>query len=841
MDPQRWKQADEIFQSAIARTATDRDAFLRQACAGEPELEREVRTLLDGAERSGSLVARLPTQGTGQSVSHYRILSKLGEGGMGVVYRAEDVQLKREVALKFVPSQADQDRERFRREAQAAASLNHPNICTVHEIDDEHGFIAMEFIKGPSVKDKIQARPLPLDEVINIAVQACTGLQAAHDKGIVHRDIKPANLMIAAGGQVKVMDFGLAKIADQTGITQTGTSLGTPSYMSPEQLRAQPVDRRTDIWSIGVVLYEMITGRRPFVGETVQATSFGIVHTRPEPVTALRSGLPLELDRIVDKALAKSPEDRYQNVADLIVDLRRVATSQQTVRLPQNRFRWVYPLAVVFIVALAGLFAWRALSKPQSITSIVILPLRPISEEATNSLLGLGIADALITRIGQSGQLEVRSINAVRRYAKEDGDPLEIARHLNTGSVLAGSLQQSGDRIRVSVQLLRTATGATMWAQSFEMRSGDLFVVQDEIARQVAGQLSLRLDAGQRRDFEKRSTNNPQAFEYYSKALYHLSNRLREGELKLSVELLERAIELDPNYALARAQLGYAYAVYGVFQKDDPEFIALATNQLAEAERRDPRNAQVHAARSVILYSRHGNWDLREAILEGRAAVRLDHNVGHADLAYYYDHIGLEELAARHRRAALLSDPDNEYYKTGLVSHYYGFMLADEGAAAEAKLFHRSPGIDYYLIKGMVNEAAPLIEKENAGSQNPVRNSTDLMARIQYAQLHALRGDFATASKEIAAVEIEVEKAPRSLPFHHHTYGIAQVRARMGDASRALHWLELTVDTGWPQYPMMARDHMLEPVRNDPSVAKFLATLKATWESNKSEFGDESQ
>src|SRR5688572_13068482 len=459
----------------------------------------------------------------GQTISHYRILSKLGEGGMGIVYKAEDSKLRRTVALKFLPSYTTENRERFLREAQAAASLNHPSICTIHEIDEEHGFLSMEFIEGLSVKEKIEIRPLPLEEALNIAMQACTGLQAAHDRGIVHRDIKPANLMLTAQGQVKIMDFGLAQIGGRTGLTKTGASIGTPAYMSPEQTQGQPTDRRTDIWSIGVVLFEMLTGRLPFAGQTDQAVSYAILHTQPEPVTALRSGLPLELDRILAKALAKSPEQRYQNTADLIVDLRSAAasrqpSSRQTPHPPQTRFRWAYPLVASLLLVVLGFVTWRALSPGRSINSVVILPLRPLSQEATDSLLGLGIADALITKIGQTGQLQVRPISAVSKYAKGDSDPLEAARHLNVESVLAGSLQLSKDRIRVSVQLLRTATGETVWAQSFDLRSGDVFTVQDEIARQVADQLSLRLDAGQRRDFEKRSTANPQAFELYSKA-----------------------------------------------------------------------------------------------------------------------------------------------------------------------------------------------------------------------------------------------------------------------------------------------------------------------------------
>ena len=254
---------------------------------------------------------------TGQTISHYRVLEKLGEGGMGVVYKAEDTKLRRTVALKFLPPHASEQFERFLREAQAAASLNHPNICTIHEIDDEHGFICMEFIAGSSVKDKIAARPLPLEEALDIAIQTCTGLQAAHEKEIVHRDIKPANLMLTPQGQVKIMDFGLAQINDRTRLTKAGTSLGTPAYMSPEQAMGQAVDRRSDLWSLGVVLYEMITGIRAFHGESSISTLSSVLKEEAKPISQTAPSTPSELQQIVSKAMRKDPDQRYQSMRDM--------------------------------------------------------------------------------------------------------------------------------------------------------------------------------------------------------------------------------------------------------------------------------------------------------------------------------------------------------------------------------------------------------------------------------------------------------------------------------------------------------------------------------------------
>jgi eukaryotic-like serine/threonine-protein kinase len=334
---------------------------------------------------------------TGQTISHYRILEKLGEGGMGVVYKAEDTKLRRVVALKFLPAHALENRERFLREAQAAASLNHPNLCTIHEIDEEHGFIAMEFIDGLSVNERIAERPLPLDEALDICVQACAGLQAAHERGIVHRDIKPANLMLTKQGQVKVMDFGLAQVSDRTRLTKSGISVGTPAYMSPEQAQGQSADRRTDTWSIGVVLYEMVTGKVPFRGENEAAVARAILDVTAEPPTALRSGLPLSIDRLLAKAMAKDPNMRYQRIDDLLVDLKSIsgglaiAPSRRALSKREKTAWTITGMCATAAIAMASL-SMRPVPAPDMI-SFAIFP----QEE------GLSLGNPQLLKVSPSG------------------------------------------------------------------------------------------------------------------------------------------------------------------------------------------------------------------------------------------------------------------------------------------------------------------------------------------------------------------------------------------------------------------------------------------------------
>lgn len=397
---------------------------------------------------------------TGQTISHYRVLEKLGEGGMGVVYRAEDLKLHRFVALKFLPAPSPDLRARFLAEAESAAALNHPNVCTIHEFDDEHWFLAMELIEGETVAEKIRARPLPFDEAVGIAIQAGQGLQAAHEKGIVHRDIKSGNVMVTRSGQVKVMDFGLARMAEQTRVTRPGTVLGTPSYMSPEQAQGQTVDHRTDIWALGVVVYEMVTGRLPFPGHSRAEVVHSILHVEPEPLTALRSGVPMELDRIVEKALRKDPGERYQHVEDLLVDLRGLRRAADVPGKARRAVRpWYAAVAIATMLLVAfGWFMSRHEAPPQATeVTVAVLPLNNLSGDPEQDYFSDGMTEELITDLAGIQTLRVISRTSVMRY-KDSRRPLpEIAQELNATHVVEGSVLRVGDRVRVTAQLIDAA------------------------------------------------------------------------------------------------------------------------------------------------------------------------------------------------------------------------------------------------------------------------------------------------------------------------------------------------------------------------------------------------
>ncbi|MBN1164865.1 MAG: protein kinase [Candidatus Krumholzibacteriota bacterium] len=508
----------------------------------------------------------------GKTVSHYRILEKLGEGGMGVVYRAEDTKLKRTVALKFLSPQAlgtEEDKERFLNEAQAAAALNHPHICTVHEIDEVEGrsFIAMELVEGESLRSKISSGPLPLEEVYGLATQIAEGLNEAHRKGIVHRDIKPANIMITENGRVKIMDFGLAKSPGSSQLTQEGTTLGTIAYMSPEQERGLKIDYRTDIWSFGIILYEMVAGRLPFQGDYDQAVIYSILNEEPPPLTSLRTGVPLELERMVNKALAKDPDDRYQHLDEMLVDLRalhRVSGSHPSVTVPapperkRRRPLYLFGLLIILVALVLILKDYLPGRSTPKIDSIAVLPLQNLSGDPAQEYFSDGMTEALITELSQIGALRVISRTSVMRYKDSEKSLPEIARELGVKAVVEGSALLAGERIRITAQLIEARTDRHLWARDYERELKDVLSLQKEVARAVAREVRVVLTPEEEAKLSEERTIDPEAQKLFLRGRYHI-NKLAVQEQYRGIDLMRQVVEKDPGYALAYVAIAEAY------------------------------------------------------------------------------------------------------------------------------------------------------------------------------------------------------------------------------------------------------------------------------------------
>ncbi len=643
----------------------------------------------------------------GQAISHYRILEKLGEGGMGEVYKAEDTKLKRQVALKFLPRQMTADpeaRERFAREAQAAAALNHPNIVTVHEIGKHEGqvFIAMEYVEGQTLKELISGsvgaihesplpitpHPLPITQVIEIATQIASGLAAAHEKGIVHRDIKPQNILVDKDNHVKILDFGLAKLKGVSSLTKESSTLGTVHYMSPEQTTGKEVDHRTDIWSLGVVLYEMLTGAPPFKGDYEQAVIYSILNEEPARVTAIQKNIPPEFDRILDKALAKEPEERYQHVDDLRVDLRhlkrdsrperRTATTAPLRKIRRRRIWWILTPVVLLAALAAFLFlvpkhkpiAPPAEKSPETarsewVNSIAVLPFKNLSDSKEDEYFSDGVTEDIIAQLSKISSLKVISRTSIMRFKETSKSVPEIGRELNVGTVLEGSVRRAGDQVRIVAQLIDARDEGHLWAETYDHEMKQIFAVQSDVAQKIASALRARLSPVEKERIEKKQTENMEAYQLYLKGRFFMSKRTI-ADLRKAADCFNQAVEKDPRYTLAYAGLASAHALlpyYGASQQENhPRALAAGL----KAQELDPDLAEVH---SVLGYIREIRFEFTLAETEYLRAIELDPNyptARHWYSTFLRRNGRLDEALAEARRALEL-DPLSLIIMTNLA------------------------------------------------------------------------------------------------------------------------------------------------------------------------------
>lgn len=814
------------------------------------------------------------------TLSHYRIVSKIGAGGMGVVYLAEDLKLGRRTALKVLSHELTENPEhlqRFDREARAASALNHPNILTVYEIGEADGahFIVTEFIDGESLRTLIKRGPLELPDVLDIGIQIASALAAAHEAGIVHRDIKPANIMVRKDRLVKVLDFGIAKLLkrddpelSQEEITRVllkttpGVVIGTTTYMSPEQTRGQDVDERSDIWSLGVVLYQMVTGKAPFAGDTRSDVIASILKTEPPPLVHEKEVVPHELERIISKALRKNREERYQHIKDLLVDLKdckqelafssrlssstgsghtgreaswqtarsaaietRDVSDQQTTssseyivnEIKRHKLAAITTLIVLFGLATLGVFAYLrfAGSDQTGIDSLAVLPFANDTGDPEMEYLSDGLSESLINNLSQLPRLKVIARSSAFRYKGKDSSAEEVAHALGVKGILTGRVLQHGENLQISVELMDARDKTQVWGAQYNRSGRDLMAVQQEIAQEISRNLRLKLSSAERSRVGNLHTSSAEAYELYLKGRFYWNKRTGES-LKKSVDYFNQAIEKDPTYALAYVGLADAYIVIPFFsvetaQDSYPKAKAAAQKALEI----DETLAEAHTAMAAVLIDY--DWNLPESNREFERAIELNPNYANAHHWYARENLiimGQFDKALEEMRQAQELDPLSLIINANFGKTYFNARRYDEAIQQLRKtvdidqsffVAHHYLG-SAYAMKG--DFSAALSEYQKAQQLNDDPHVVALLGR-----LYAVTGKRDEALKTLAQL--------KSLATQRYVadYSVALVYAGLGEKDQAFTLLEKSYRDHTVDMLTLYYDPLIDSLRSDPRFA----------------------
>jgi len=617
---------------------------------------------------------------SGTEIGHYKIIKKIGAGGMGEVYLAEDTNLNRKVALKFLPSHLCQDedcRKRFTREAQAAAGLDHPNIASIHEVGEYKGrpFFSMQLVEGQSLREVIAGKDLPIDRILEIVIQICEGLQAAHDKGITHRDIKPSNILVDSHNRVRIVDFGLASISGSEQLTKTGSTLGTIGYMSPEQVQGKEIDHRSDLFSLGVVLYELITKQNPFKRDSEAATLKAVSDDLPHPVARYRAEVPNGLQAIIDKALEKDVKTRYQHADGMLSDLVRVKRSlesgQPTIsgRLVSGRaLRGWWAAALIVVIAASVLIVtkpWRRDTtsdesdkiKLAAPPSIAVLPFVDMSPNKDQEYFCDGIAEELINGLAQLGGLKVAARTSAFQFKQPDRNIPAIGQELGVTTVLEGSVRKAGNRLRITVQLINVKDGFHLWSEKYDRTLDDIFAIQDEISLAIVEKLRLQLLEPEKKRLVRRHTDNKEAYNLYLKGRYFWNKR-HEGGMTSALDYYQQAIDKDPTYPLPYIGIADAYVILGTFGFLPPrESFPKAKAAANKALELDSNLGEAHAPLAFAAFFYDWDWNAAEREFDICFKLIPNYAIAHSWYATYLSGRGRYEEALAEAERALELDP----------------------------------------------------------------------------------------------------------------------------------------------------------------------------------------